>query len=229
MWEKKERKTIFSLNIDNYIPEITEITFPLIHRYAKKIGADFHVIKERKFPDFPPVYEKLQIYQLAQEMKNDWNVYFDADALVNPNMPDVTNLVPKDTVMHNGKDHASLRWRYDRFFKRDGRHIGSCNWFTVASDWCIELWKPLDDLTLEEAVANISLVANEHNSGVMEPSHLIDDYVLSRNIAKYGLKFKTFLDIQQELGVGGYLFHLYAVPNERKVAEFTNVLKQWRV
>ena len=70
MWQKPLKKTVFTLNIDGYAPEVTELTYPLMKHYAAKIGADFHIIKERKFPDWPPVYEKMQIYQLAQEMKN---------------------------------------------------------------------------------------------------------------------------------------------------------------
>ena len=48
----------------------------LIRAYADKIGADIHIIKERKFdPSYPPVYEKLQIFKLAKEIGADWNSY----------------------------------------------------------------------------------------------------------------------------------------------------------
>jgi hypothetical protein len=229
MWQKKLKKTIFTLNIKNkYAPEITALTYPLIKRYADKIGADFFVIKERKFPQFPVVYEKLQIYELSQEMENDWNIYIDSDALVHPDLMDITNHLPKDTVLHNASDLASNRWKYDRFFMRDGRNIGSCNWFTIASDWCIELWKPLDDLTLKEAVVNINPTVGELNS-VITAEHLIDDYTLSRNIAKYGLKFVTFLNLINRLGQpqSDYLWHIYTAPMEEKVVQMKGVLKRW--
>ena len=141
MWEKKEKKCIFLLNIppiDNHqssiVNEITKLTYPFIEMYAQKIGADVHVIKERKFPEWPVTFEKLQIYELAQEMQNDWNIYIDSDALVNPNMMDVTTLIGKDTVLHHGNDVSTHRYRPDRFFQRDGRWLGSANWFAVASD-----------------------------------------------------------------------------------------------
>jgi arginyl-tRNA--protein-N-Asp/Glu arginylyltransferase len=230
MWQKKIKKTVFTLNVDNYAPEITELTYPLIKRYADKIGADFYTIKKRKFPKFPPVYEKLQIYELAQEMENDWNIYIDSDALVHPDMMDVTNHIPKDTVLHNGMDLASNRWKYDRFFLRDGRNIGSCNWFTIASDWCIELWKPLDDLTLEEAVANISPIVSELNT-VIKAEHLIDDYVLSRNIAKCGLKFVTLINLLSRLGrpQDDYLWHRYTISIEEKIVQMKETLKRWNL
>ena len=147
-------------------------------------------------------------------------------------MPDLTSIVPKDTVLHNGADHAPIRWQYDRYFRRDGRHIGSCNWFTMASDWCVELWKPLEDLTLEEAAARISLTINEINCGFMKPEHLIDDFTLSRNIAMYGLKFSTFLDIQHKITGGrdmNCLWHIYAEPEEKKIVEMHKVLKHWGI
>jgi hypothetical protein len=230
MWEKKTKKTIFTLAVNDYAPEIRELTYPLLKRYADKIGADFYTITERKWPQAPPVYEKLQIYQLAQEMQNDWNIYIDSDTLIHPDFMDITNHIPRDTVAHNGCDTADNRWRYDRFFYRDGRHIGSCNWFTVASDWCIELWKPLDDITLEEAYAHINPTVNELNT-VITPDHLIDDYTLSRNIAKYGLKFITFRDILARLGYPnpGFLWHLYTIPIEHKVVLMKNVLNEWHI
>jgi hypothetical protein len=121
------KKTIFTLNVDDYDPDITAITYPLIKKYAHKIRADFHTITERKSPDRPPVYEKLQIYDLAREMDLDWAIYLDSDALVHPDMFDITEFIGKDTVCHNGSDMANNRWRYDNYFRRDGRHIGSCN------------------------------------------------------------------------------------------------------
>ncbi|OGM05620.1 hypothetical protein A2125_00390 [Candidatus Woesebacteria bacterium GWB1_43_5] len=228
MWQKKLKKTVFTLNIDDYAPEITKLTYPLIKRYAKKIGADFYIIKERKFPKFPLVYEKMQIYELAQKMENDWNIYFDSDTLVHPALMDVTNHLSKNTVLHFISDLAGNRFKYDRFFMRDGRSIGSCNWFTVASDLCIELWKPLEDITFKEAVANINLSVAESNIKIA-PDHLIDDYTLSRNIAKYGLKFESFVNLITSLGQPGieYFWHMYSIPTEEKVIQMKEVLKRW--
>jgi hypothetical protein len=225
---KKLKKTIFTLNVDDYSPEITELTYPLIKRYAHKIGADFHIISKRKFPQFPPVYEKLQIYDLGREMKNDWNIYIDSDALVHPDMFDVTEFINKDTVCHNGADMANNRWRYDRYFERDKRHIGSCNWFTIASDWCLDLWHPLD-IPYEEALEQIFPIQNELNT-IVTRDHLIDDYTLSRNIAKYGLKFTTILKILEQLGdSGNYLWHQYTMTTKEKVEVMRRVMANWLI
>lgn len=229
MWNKKIKKAIFTLNIDDFEPEITELTFPLLQRYADKIRAEFIIIKERKFPEWPVTYEKLQIYELGQKMENDWNIFFDADALIHPDMMDVTTIVPKDTVMHFGKDFASQRWKYDRYFLKDGRNIGSGNWFTIGSDWCIDLWHPLDDLTVEEALANIKPLVGEVRSEVFDESHLIDDYVLSRNIAKYSFKFITMREYFKSIERDVPVWHHYLIPKEAKAIEMRKTLKKWEV
>lgn len=241
---RRDKKTVFTLNVDGYAPEITALTYPLIEAYAHKIGADFHIISERKFPEWPVTYEKLQIFELAREMGNDWNIYIDSDALIHPDTPDLTALLPRDTVAHHGKDCAPVRWKTDKYFQRDGRHFGTGNWLTVASDLCLDLWRPLDDLTPAQAIANIFPTVFERISGVVNRSHLIDDYALSRNIARFGLKATTFREIFSKLGYkevrdatghvlqneGGYFFfHHYLFPLDQKVVQMKKVLRNWKV
>jgi hypothetical protein len=229
MWQKAIKKTIYTLNINNYAPEILDITFPLLKRYAKKIGADIHTIKERKFPQWPLTYEKLQIYDLAQEMENDWNIYIDSDTLIHPETIDFTQYISKDTVAHNGSDMAAIRWKYDRFFLRDGRNIGSCTWMVMASDWCIDIFRPLDDLTIEEALSNIHPTVEELNT-VITTDHLIDDYTMSRNIAKYGLKFTTLVDVQNKVIPGSNFFwHIYTVPKDEKIKQMKEIVTKWKM
>jgi len=232
MFHRPLKKTIYTLNIGGYAPQITALTYPLMAAYAKKIGAHFYVITERRFPDWPITYEKMQVYELAQQHDNDWSIFLDSDCLVHPDMFDMTNHMSKDQIAHNAFDVASHRWVYDRFFYRDGRHIGSGNWLAVASDWCIELWKPLDDLTKEEAVARIYPTVRERASGTVEPEHLIDDFTLSRNIAKYGLKVTNIRAMMKTMGYAdniGFLWHRYAIPEEQKLAEMKKTLKDWGV
>lgn len=223
-------KVIYTLNI-NYPESITDLTYPLIEDYARKIDADFVIIEDRKFPEWPVVYEKLQIYERAQEEEREWVHFIDSDVLVNPDLPDLTVYMRKDTIAHFGNDLAGNRFKYDRFFLRDNRHIGSCNWFTIASDWCIDLWKPLDDLTFKEALKNINVVIPEALHRV-PAAHLIDDYVLSRNIAKYGLKFTTVKEILDSVdgnnpGRKNYLFHEYLASTQKKENLLRERLRDW--
>ena len=231
-WSRPVKKTIYTLNIGNYAPEICALTYPLIRAYANKIGADFHIIKDRKFPGWPVVYEKLQIHELGRTHGNDWNYCVDGDTLINPDMFDVTEHIQKNTICHNGRDMAGIRWKYDQYFRRDGRHIGSCNWFTVGSDWCLDLWRPLDDLTMQEALENINITVAERNSRLCSTEHLIDDYTLSRNIARFGLKVQTITDVcgqfgwrgQQGQGTSPFLYHAYTISNEQKARDMLALL-----
>jgi hypothetical protein len=226
-----ERKTIFTLRVDNYAPRIHEITWPLLVHYANKIQADIHVIIQREFPEWPVVYEKLQIHRLSKELGPGWNIYVDADTLIHPDCPDWTDHIPRDHVAHNGKDMAGLRWRYDQYFRRDGRHIGSCNWFAAATNLCNDLWRPLDDLTFSEAVDNIFPTTGEL-TGNVDRDHLIDDYTLSRNIAKFGLKHIQLMDICSKIGFpqgNPFFFHLYNISEEEKIEKMKQTLRNWKV
>ena len=229
MYQSQLKKTIFTLNLnpDVYKP-ITDLTYPLMKHYAHKIGAEFVEITERKFPEWKsPTYEKCQVWQLGQDMKNDWNIFFDADAIIHPETPDITAFLNKNQVLHNGKDFAGYRWRYDKYFLRDGRNIGSPTWLCVASDWTIDLFKPLDDLTPDEAYDNIFPVLGEVKGGI-EPWRLIEDYVYSRNIAKYGLKFETFENLMKVNNFeGNYFWHIYMSTIDEKVRKMNEVLTNW--
>lgn len=222
------KKTIYLVNIGKYEPKITKYTYPLIEKYAQKIGADIVKITERKFPEFPVVYEKLQIYELAQKNQSDWNIYIDSDAMIHPETIDFTNFLKKDTILHHGTDMANIRWTYDGYFLRDGRNIGSCNWFTMASDWCIDLWKPLDDITYKQALDMIHPIQHELNT-VITRSHLIDDFTLSRNIAKFGLKVDTAMELIKRVGLpsANFFWHEYTLTSKEKTEKIAKVYQDW--
>jgi hypothetical protein len=220
------KKTIYTLNIGNFAPKISAMTLPLMQRYAKKIGADFHMITERKFPDYPVVYEKFQVYDLAQQHGNDWNFYWDLDALIHPDFYDPTLLVGKDVTISNGTDFTPQRFKPDKYFLRDGRYTGKGNWCAIFSDWCLDYYHPLDDLTFDEAVANITPTVQELGT-VITPAHLIDDYVVSRNIARYGLKHVLIPQLAAQRGLPHLLWHHYLMPPDRKVVLMQKELMSW--
>jgi hypothetical protein len=222
----KPSKTIFLLNINNFAPELTRITYPFIRCYADKIGANIHIITERKFPDFPVTYEKIQIYELAKQIGSEWNIYIDSDALLHPEFLDFTSHLSKDTVCCFGRDEADGRWTMDEPFLRDGRHIGWGNWFAVASNWCLDLWHPLE-ISLTEALENIRPTPNEVNAGVTR-EHLIDDYTLSRNVARFGLKFKTARQIYADNKLDNLLVqHQYTLSIEEQAKAHMKLILDW--
>ena len=220
--------SLYTLNVNGFSPEITDLTFPLLKRYAEKIEAEFVEIKERCYPEMPAVYEKFQIHRLMEERGDDWALFWDADALVHPDLPNLTELISPDTVAHNGVDFGPVRWQYDDYLRRDGRHISSCTWCVICPRMCRDLWQPLTDLTLEQAVARIFPIQNELNT-TKTPTSLIDDFVLSRNIARYGLKFVTLTDLFKRWpgSDGGYFWHAYTIPPDEKLVAMRAQLKTW--
>lgn len=228
-------KKIYTLNVGDHQPKIREFTRPYLEAYAIKCGFDDIIeITERKFPDWPVTYEKLQVYELGKE--NDWSLYVDSDALIHPDLLDFTELVRKDTVFFYGKDHWGSRWRYDNYQRRDGRDISACTWFVLCSDWTIDLWRPNEDIGPEQAVKNIKPVQVEANfakymgESMREyATHLIDDYTLSRNIAKFGLKHKTVPQLMEEvqMNLHPYFAHIYLDDPEVKLEFLQDIHMQW--
>ena len=228
------KKTLYTCCMPDFPREITDITFPLMKLYADKIEADFYVIKERVItkdrPELSPTLEKFQIWDLCEKHENDWNIFMDADTLINPDMFDVTTLIDKTlTLSGYVNDFVPHRFRPDKYFMRDGRMLGKGNWFMVGSDWCLDLWHPLDDITYEEAFTNIFPVMVELNS-VVTREHLIDDYIVSRNIARYGLKHGLLGELNQRFGRQEMLLgHQYMMRPEEKVVWMGKTLKEWGV
>jgi hypothetical protein len=219
-------KTIYTLAVGDYDRRITDLTFPLMRNYAAKIGARIQIIEERRFPSrWPITIEKFQVPGLAKANGDEWSIFFDADTLVSPEFFDPTEHMRRDQVAHNGKDMAGVRWKIDDYFRRDGRFFGSCTWCVIASSWTVDdLWRfPEGDP--EDSYDRINITITEHNSGQCKREHLIDDYTLSRNIARYGLKATTLIDICGDLGwkapdgrgANPFLFHLYTISVEEKL------------
>jgi hypothetical protein len=223
----KLKKTVYTLCVDNYEPDITEITFPYMKAWADKIEADFHIITERKHPELPPVYEKFQIYELAKEHDNDWNIFFDADALIHPEFFDITSIINKDMTVSNGTDFIPHRFRPNKYMLRDGRMIGKGNWCAIASDWCIDYWRPLDE-DPKEIIKGIFPTVKEQANGITA-CHLIDDYTVSSNISRFGLKHVLIPELQKQYPqiLQNLLAHQYLMPAEQKVIYLQKTLKEW--
>ena len=68
------KKTLYTLMVNGYSPRITKLTLPMIRFYAHKIGADFHIITERKFLEWPITYEKMQVHELSRNVASNSQV-----------------------------------------------------------------------------------------------------------------------------------------------------------
>lgn len=213
-------KTVYTLNIDNYMPDVCALTYPLMRAYAKKINARFKIIDKRIDKLVPVTMEKLQVGYYGYT--DDWSIFVDSDALIHPDMPDLTTKLRPDTIAQYGFDLASLRFEMNRDFERDGRNLSSCGWFTIASRLTVmELFSWRFDW--EELLAGIKLL--DHEKDHTTPEHLIDECILSNNIARYGLKTTSIVNTQWK----DYLHHTYNLPYESKLLLIRDKLKEWNL
>ena len=108
-----------------------------------------NMITERKFPDYPINYEKMQVYKDGEGA--DYNMLCDADMLIHPHFPDVATIVKPENVAFNDNYNISHKYYADRikYFVRDGRDVGIATNFVVTSSLTHDLWEPLP-LTQEQ-------------------------------------------------------------------------------
>ena len=184
------KKLIHIVNINNFFPELFALTYPTIRDYAEKYGYMINMITERKFPEYPINYEKFQVYEDGKEA--EVNILCDADMLIHPEFPDVVSRLRRDSIAFN--DNYNISWKYHvekiPYFMRDGRDVGIATNFVVTSDWTHDAWKPIP-LSPKEIE---DLAKKEVTEGGSDPSqrgwgHYADEFALSYNLAKYGLKY----------------------------------------
>ena len=187
------KKLIVTMCMNNWEPEITSQTYPLMRLHAAKIGADFKIIDQRKNKHDPMCYERFQIYDMVDDY--DWIIQLDADLLMHPDMPDVTEFLSKDTILISTWDWATKRFKFDDYFRRDGRHISVPGFFTVTSNWMKDFWRLPDDLTPEQAMIKCTPVVHEWNGRGLGAEHIVLDYIFSRNVARYGLKVLSLQEL----------------------------------
>lgn len=208
------KKCIYVVATPGWQTAMCELTLPNLKAYADKLRADFRIISERKFPGFPPEYEKHQIYELGQEY--DWNISLDADMLIRPDIDDFTSWHPPYYVGN--------WWFYDLravfdidiepYFRRDGRYYGLVECLVATTPYTHDLWEPLpgkfDDWT------------KMFTDGY---TRRISEFNLSRNLAKYGLKISGIMRRKEDF------FHINLTTDDIRRPEEVALakLKEWGV
>jgi hypothetical protein len=169
------KKIIHIVNIGDFFPELFAMTFPTVQAYAQRNGYEINLIKKRKFPDFHINYEKMQVWEDGKDA--DINLLVDADVLIHPGFPDVMNIVPPHHIGFNDNYHASSKFHTNHYFLRDGRDVGIASNFVVSYRSTHDVWEPL----------TITAAQGRRITFVREGD--IDEYCLSHNMAKYGLRY----------------------------------------
>ena len=208
---KRKMKNVFVFNINNYFPELTNLTIPTIKAYAEKIGANLNIITERKYLSWPILTEKLQIWELG--LNSDWSILFDADILIHPDCPDITENIPLNCVGAKDAYDANKQLQMDKYFIRDGRNIGLSSCCIVTSKLTHDLWKPI--------IKDAELSKEDVLNNILQDRKIVDEYCISRNMAKYGLKLYPILPIEQY----NMIYHLGAFAQDEK--EIITCAKLW--
>jgi len=194
------KKRVYVLVVDNYLPEVCEVSLPLIEKYAEKINAEFYMISDKKFPDLPVSYEKLQIYELGKDY--DWNILIDADMLIHPNMYNIFDILPEGFV---GVWH---QYAGSILFKNI--ELGIAANFLLVPKSHHEVWKPFDN-------------PHERVKDLKNPFNL-DEYCISYNMKQLGYKISGV-----EIGdaYGKLFYHLNVNTDNKDSEQIRRELKGW--
>lgn len=206
------KKILHVLNIDNFFPELFKYTFPTIQNYAKRDNWEINLITKRKFLEWHINYEKMQVWEDGKNA--EVNLLVDADVLIHPKFPSVTDIVPPNHVGFNDNYNASKKFFLNDYFMRDGRDVGIASNFVVSYKMTHELWKPLKDITPEQG-RKITFIREGD----------IDEYCISNNMAKYGLKY---CGITWEPWMRPYLIHTGTGDKELALSMAINAYEDWK-
>jgi hypothetical protein len=172
------KKLIHCVYINDFFPELWKLTLPTIKQYAYSIGAELNIITERKFPQWHINYEKVQVYEDGKYA--DANFLIDADILIHKDFPDFSSGITfPHHIAFNDNYHASTKFHIkDNInFQRDGRDVGIASNAVISFKSTHDIWTPLD-ITPQEG---------RQITHVREGD--IDEYTLSNNMARFGLKY----------------------------------------
>ena len=205
------KKVLIVTKVDNYRPDLCEFTIPNLKAYASRIGADFFEIEHRKFSNQHPAFEKLQAYECMGAY--DKALLIDADIMLHPKLPDLTgsfSLAECGSWMNYQIKAPQLTlWNIDNdpYFQRDGRNLGVVGSIVGCSKYTKDIFKPSFSVPTD-----------------LYRPEIIDEYVMSRNVAKFGLKHVGLWALYEGI------FHAEATTkNEKDVLEKARqISKEWK-
>jgi hypothetical protein len=208
------KKIIHCVYINDYFPELWSLTLPTIKDYAFRTKSELNIITQRKFSDWHINYEKMQVYEDGKHA--DCNFLIDADILIHPTFPDFSNGITfPHHIAFNDNYHASSKFNVSDniYFQRDGRDVGIASNAVISFKSTHDVWQPLD-ITPDEG-RKITFVREGD----------IDEYTLSVNMAKYGLKYTG---ITWEEWQRYYFVHLGCGDRELAIRTAHEILYNWK-
>ena len=168
-----KKACVHTVVLNNWFPELCDLTLPLIQKWADNINADFNLITKPKYPEWPANYERFQIWESGANY--EWNINVDADFILHPELEDVTD---NDPAIVRAEAYMDLNVFFypNQYFLRDGRGIGMSDNFILSSYMTHDVWTPLP-LSYDGAKKHC----------IKDPRQ-VSEFAVSLNIARYGLK-----------------------------------------
>ena len=114
---------------DDNIKEITDITIPIMRKYAEKCNADFQIISETApflTNDKKPHYRILKVRDFLE--KYDRVLCLDADMLINKNTPNIFDIVPENKIGSIFEDKGSRKSNRRSIIQKIQNEWGNINW-----------------------------------------------------------------------------------------------------
>ena len=126
---KSELKLLITTRADEGIKEMTDITHPLIKKYAQRVGADFMVLDHTPPSDSGdgrPHYRILKHYDLHEEY--DRILHIDSDMIIVPGCPDIFEAVPYEKIGTVLEDKGSRKHARHQLIKQSQEQFGNIGW-----------------------------------------------------------------------------------------------------
>lgn len=120
------KRLLITLAIGDVFQKMGMITHPLMKSYAKKCGAEFHCINEKRLHSILglPTYEKFQLYDFL-DGKYDQVLFVDTDILISPNAPNVFEICPPNQFGAAGEEGYSMSIPHRKLTQEK---LGKVNW-----------------------------------------------------------------------------------------------------
>jgi len=214
--KENNKKCIHVIAINNWQPELCAITIPNLMAYAKKIGADFNLISETRFDGFPPNYERFQIWETGRDY--EWNFNIDADTILRHDCDDPTEYVPENCVasLYGIEIDHYFNTYNDPYFTRSGNKWGVADQFTLTNKLIHnDFWLPTE------------MSFQETSKKCFKDPRQVSEYILSRNMARFGLKHTGVLkDHNKHYSL---MFTTLKMSVEEAINKLKSKLKKWNM
>jgi hypothetical protein len=90
------KNAVVTLCIGDEFKKLSELTHPIIKKYADKIGADFINLDSQRLSTSTPHWEKFRIFNLLEDYERI--IYLDTDVIIREDCPNLFEIVPESQL-----------------------------------------------------------------------------------------------------------------------------------